>query len=76
MDASLIVERNGRMVYRMDSILRAGTTAFFAVGSAHLPREQGLITLLRARGYTVDPVFSTYTRPKEPKLPKDDDDKD
>ena len=28
-----------------------------AVGAAHLVGEQGLIKLLRDRGYTVEPVF-------------------
>lgn len=73
MDASLIVERNGRMAHRMDSILTSGTCSFFAVGSAHLPRDSGLIALMRARGYRVEPVFSPYTKPKVPKLPPIDD---
>lgn len=29
---------------------------FFAVGGGHLPGEEGLITLLRKQGYTVEPV--------------------
>lgn len=73
MDASLIVERNKRMAQRMDSILVTGTCAFFAVGVGHLSKETGLIAALRARGYRVEPVFSTYTKPEEPKLPPEDD---
>ncbi|MBK8497758.1 MAG: TraB/GumN family protein [Flavobacteriales bacterium] len=58
MDASLIVERNARMAHRIDSLLSTGTSAFFAVGAAHLPRETGLIALLRDRGYAVEPIIS------------------
>ncbi|MBK6830869.1 MAG: TraB/GumN family protein [Flavobacteriales bacterium] len=73
MDASLIVERNKRMAHRMDSIMVDGTCGFFAVGAGHLPRGTGIIALLRARGYRVEPVFSSYTKPKEPKLPPEED---
>ncbi|MCH2233677.1 MAG: TraB/GumN family protein [Crocinitomicaceae bacterium] len=32
-------------------------TTFFAVGTAHLSGENGLINLLRAKGYTVEPIL-------------------
>lgn len=66
MDASLIVERNARMADRIDSLLHTGATAFFAVGAAHLPRETGLICLLRGRGYTVEPILSAPRITREP----------
>ncbi len=54
---ALITKRNIKMARRMDS-LSAIRTMFFAVGSAHLGGEAGVISLLRQRGFTVEPVFS------------------
>ncbi len=50
--------RNIKMCRRMDSLMNI-RTMFFAVGAAHLPGDSGVIHLLRNRGYTVEPVFST-----------------
>ncbi len=73
MNTSLIVDRNARMAQRMDSILHTGTTTFFAVGSAHLPGGAGLIVLLRQRGYRVEPVISSYTKPEHPEIRQEGD---
>jgi uncharacterized protein YbaP (TraB family) len=54
----VLIRRNIKMARRMDS-LSALRTMFFAVGAAHLPGDSGVISLLRARGFHVDPVFST-----------------
>ena len=72
MEAALLVDRNKVMVHRLDSILHTGETLFFAVGAAHLPTDDGLIELLRARGYTVEPVFSTWVRREEIEQPVED----
>jgi len=40
------------MAERMEPWLKQGG-AFIAVGALHLPGEQGLIRLLRQRGYSV-----------------------
>jgi uncharacterized protein YbaP (TraB family) len=48
----LVVDRNYRMAERMEPWLKQGG-AFVAVGALHLPGEQGLISLLRQRGYSV-----------------------
>ncbi len=53
----LLTKRNIKMARRMDSLM-AFRTMFFAVGAAHLPGDSGVINMLRARGFTVDPVFS------------------
>lgn len=63
--ASLIIDRNSRMAHRMDSLLRSGTTCFFAVGAGHLPSSTGLIAAMLKRGYTVEPVFSARAERKE-----------
>jgi uncharacterized protein YbaP (TraB family) len=52
----LLVSRNIRMAYRMDSLCRIRSMVF-AVGCAHLPGNSGLIQLLKKAGYRVDPVF-------------------
>lgn len=52
----LIVERNLRMVRRMQPRLHAGG-AFIAVGALHLPGKQGILHLLENRGYRVTPVY-------------------
>ncbi len=54
----LLINRNVKMARRMDSLAHI-RNSFFAVGAAHLPGDSGVITLLRARGFTVDPVFSS-----------------
>jgi hypothetical protein len=51
----LIVDRNHRMAERMEPWLKKGG-AFVAVGALHLPGEQGLVSLLRQRGYSVRAV--------------------
>jgi uncharacterized protein YbaP (TraB family) len=54
----VLTRRNVKMARRMDS-LSAIRTMFFAVGAAHLAGDSGVINLLRKRGFTVDPVFSS-----------------
>ena len=54
---ALLIRRNKKMARRMDS-LSALRPMFFAVGAAHLPGDSGVIKLLRARGFNVEPVFS------------------
>ncbi len=70
----LLIKRNVKMARRIDS-LTALRTMFVAVGAAHLPGDSGVIHLLRARGFTVEPVYASqkidaasYTF-KEVKLP-------
>jgi uncharacterized protein YbaP (TraB family) len=68
LERSLLVDRNVRMVQRMDSIMHRGETGFFAIGAAHLPKPTGLIVLLREKGYSVEPVFSAHRNEEEPLL--------
>lgn len=51
-EAKIITERNYLMAERSEPILQEGN-AFIAVGALHLPGEEGVIELLRERGYTV-----------------------
>lgn len=51
----LLDKRNVTMVDRIDEIAKKGSV-FAAVGAGHLPGEQGVIELLRKKGYTVQPL--------------------
>ncbi|HWB62198.1 MAG TPA: TraB/GumN family protein [Chitinophagales bacterium] len=51
----IIFKRNKVMVARMVAIMK-NHPLFTGVGAAHLPGEKGVIELLRAQGYTVEPV--------------------
>lgn len=53
----IFIQRNIKMARRMDSLANI-RSMFFAVGAAHLPGDTGVITLLRKKGYRVEPVFS------------------
>lgn len=54
----VLTRRNLKMARRMDSLARQ-RSSFFAVGVAHLPGDTGVIELLRKRGFSVEPVFSS-----------------
>lgn len=51
----LLNQRNKIMVDRMVSHLHAKST-FVAVGAAHLFGDQGIVSMLKNKGYTVEPV--------------------
>jgi len=55
---ALLFKRNKKMARRMDSLARQRSMVF-AVGAAHLPGGKGLIALLREKGFTLTPVFSS-----------------
>lgn len=56
----MLFDRNIEMVKNMDSIMKTGSL-FSAIGAAHLPGPNGVIELLRAKGYKVTSVFGNYT---------------
>jgi len=55
-NAALITDRNHRMASRIDSIMQK-KSLFTAVGALHLPGDEGVINLLRKKGYTVTPIW-------------------
>ena len=57
---AMLFDRNEIMSTSMDSIMKTGSL-FAAVGAAHLPGKNGMIEILRRKGYTVTPIFSDYT---------------
>lgn len=48
-------ERNNRWLRKIEDILK-DRTCLIAVGAMHLPGDKGLIALLRAKGYDVQPA--------------------
>ncbi|MWB95655.1 hypothetical protein GON26_14910 [Flavobacterium sp. GA093] len=57
---ALIVNRNIIMTKSIDSIAKTGSL-FSAVGAAHLAGKDGIIELLRQKGYTVKPIIDVFT---------------
>lgn len=51
----IVTDRNRLMAERATGILAEGG-AFIAVGALHLPGEEGLVELFRAKGYTVSAI--------------------
>jgi len=52
----LLDDRNPPMADKLAALHAQGKTFFAAVGALHMSGEQSLVTLLRARGFTVTPV--------------------
>lgn len=54
-DDLLLNNRNKKWVQKLDSIMKK-ESVFVAVGAGHLVGDQGLISLLKKQGYTVEPL--------------------
>ncbi|MGH8751550.1 MAG: TraB/GumN family protein [Burkholderiales bacterium] len=52
----VLYQRNARMVERMQPRLQEGN-AFFAMGALHLYGKKGVLSLLKARGYSITRVY-------------------
>ena len=52
--------RNEQMAAKLDTVMHS-SKVFAGIGAAHLAGEQGVITLLRNKGYTVKPLVSAAT---------------
>ena len=59
-ETSLICARNAEWARIMPEIMKSKPT-FFAVGAGHLPGVKGLLAMLRAKGYKVEPVTGGNT---------------
>ncbi|MDN5424032.1 MAG: TraB/GumN family protein [Chryseobacterium sp.] len=53
----MLTDRNKNWAEKMPEMMKK-ESAFFAIGSAHLMGENGIILLLRSKGYTVKPILS------------------
>ena len=56
----MLFERNRNMVTVLDSLMQHHSV-FTGIGAAHLPGENGVIEMLRNKGYTVTPLSSKQT---------------
>ena len=52
---ALVTDRNIRMANRISDFIKEQPT-FIAVGALHLPKPEGVIELLRKKGFVVEPV--------------------
>ena len=50
----LIDQRNQNWVPKIEEYLRSGRTYFVVVGAGHMGGPNGLLSLLRARGYAIE----------------------
>ena len=57
---NFLIKRNVVMVKNFIKISKK-QSLFCAVGAAHLAGEDGVLELLRKKGYTVEPVFFKWT---------------
>ncbi len=62
MQKYLLHNRNIYFVHTIDSILKSGSNLFSGVGAAHLPGQKGVIEMLRALNYKVEPVIPKETK--------------
>lgn len=58
---NMLYIRNRNMTAKLDSLIRTAKV-FAGIGAAHLPGKNGVIQLLRNKGYTVRPLISKATR--------------
>lgn len=54
---TLVMGRNRNWIRRMPKIMK-GKSVFFAVGAGHLTGSEGVIHLLKKKGYSVNPVYN------------------
>ena len=57
---NMLYLRNEQMAEKLDSVMHQ-SKVFAGIGAAHLPGDQGVIALLRNKGYTVNPLVSPAT---------------
>lgn len=53
---ALLVDRNKKWLPAIEGHINSGKTIFIVVGAAHLVGQDGIIRMLRAKGYTVDKI--------------------
>lgn len=57
-NAQLLEGRNYYMADRAEEMLASGDTVFYIVGAAHYYGDEGLVELLKQRGYTVEEYYN------------------
>lgn len=61
---SLITVRNKKMSQTLDSVLKIQSSFFCAVGAGHLAGADGIINLLRKKGYRLRPILWSISERK------------
>jgi|ERR1035437_3556053 uncharacterized protein YbaP (TraB family) len=56
----ILTKRNYIMADRISTFI-ASETLFIAIGSGHLPGDEGVISLLKKKGFTVSPIIAPHT---------------
>lgn len=51
---AMYTDRNSNMAAKADEYLRSGKNVFFAVGEAHMVGDNGVVALLKSKGYKVE----------------------
>lgn len=52
----LIADRNALWIPKIEEMLKSAETEYVLVGVGHMPGKDGLLTLLKARGYTIEQI--------------------
>jgi len=52
----LIDDRNVKMAEKVEAYLASGETTFVVAGALHMSGEKGIVSLLKAKGYTVEQI--------------------
>ncbi len=55
----ILLERNNRMAERVIGLIQSKKT-FVGVGAAHLAGKEGIIALLKSKGYTLRPITAAF----------------
>jgi uncharacterized protein YbaP (TraB family) len=50
----IITQRNRRWVPKIEGHIKSGQTCFVVAGAGHMGGNEGIVSLLRARGYTIE----------------------
>ncbi len=61
---ALITSRNKEMVHKLDSILKMQSSFFCAIGAGHFAGSDGIVNLLRKKGYRLRPVLWSISERK------------
>jgi len=60
-EKEMLLDRNVSMTDSIDAVVHRQST-FMAIGAAHLPGEDGVIELLKKKGYNLTPIIASKTQ--------------
>ena len=59
-DKEILIKRNYIMADRISKLI-SNESLFIAIGSGHLPGDEGVIALLKKKGFNVSPIIAPHT---------------